>query len=98
MSPIRKPSDIGIVVAADLPERYWPEIEQRLVEPVALRWVYRKTRKEPFEVPVRDLLPEEVVMVVNKGLVEGKIEFGFRVREGPPLPPSALRLHIGGNA
>lgn len=87
-------SDIGIIVAGDFPESRWADLEARLVEPVALKFVYKRGQKEPFDIPTRDLLPVEIVMIVNKGIAEGKIEFGFRERNGPPGTP-LLRLGVG---
>lgn len=91
MSRLANPGDIGIIVAADYPAALLPDLEARLVEPVRLIFAYKKRQKDPFELPVRDLGPIEVIAVVNKALAEGKIEFGFRPRPGPALP-SGLRL------
>lgn len=86
MSRLMKPGDIGIIVAADFPAERTPDLEARLVEPVRLVFAYKKRQKEPFELPVRDLSAIEIVAVVNKGLQERKIEFGFRPIGLPSSP------------
>lgn len=72
---------VGIVVAADVPEEEYARMMDRKLAPVTLKFRNVENRQE-FEVPVRDLTPIEVCMVVQRAIEEQKIEFGFRPRPG----------------
>lgn len=83
---LSKASDVGIVVVAgDMPEGRWPDLEAGRVEPIALLFRYRQGGKEDFQIPVRNLLPIEVLMVANRAIMENKIEFWFRPKATPGL-------------
>lgn len=74
------PKQLGIVFAADVSMEKAAPIQQGECEPVAVIFRFRSGRREDFQVPVRDLVPEEIIAVVNRALAEGRMEFGFRPR------------------
>ena len=83
------PAKIGIIVAGDPPERYVEPIVGGDVEPVALKFRWTNGKGTDFEIPARDLTPQEIIQVVNRALVERRLEFGFRETSGSPIvPPS----------
>lgn len=80
----------GVIVAGDPPMRHFEQIMAGDVEPVALKFRSRRGGQD-FEIPVRNLTPVEIIMIVNRALAEGQIEFGFRPKGGggPALMPGA---------
>lgn len=79
---------VGIVVAADVPPEYLTELQNGNLVPVQLVFVRGTDRHgDPIKMPVRDLVSEEIIGVVNRAIAEGKIEFGFRkpVGDGGPI-------------
>lgn len=69
----------GIMVAADLPPEYLEAAMAGRIMPVRVTLV-DKREKKAFELEVRPITSEEAVMLINRYLAEGKIEFGFRER------------------
>jgi hypothetical protein len=73
--------NIGIIVAGDMPENFVPALEASEVMPIAIVFAFKDKRQDPFEVPCRPPNGVEVCLLVNRALVEGKIEFGFRAKD-----------------
>lgn len=72
------PADaFAVVVAANVPPRFMQAMKEGKVKPVML--VFEQVGKhgltagEPMTAPVRDLLPEEVVVVMQRAMQQGKV-------------------------
>lgn len=70
----------GILVAADLPHRMLEAGLAGKIEPIRLVMVNHDTN-EQFELPVRSIAAKEAVMLVNRFLMEGTMEFGFKEKK-----------------
>lgn len=70
----------GLMIAADLPERYIEAGMAGKIEPVRIVMHDHRTG-DIFELPVRPITSHEAVMLINRFLQEGKLEFGFRPKE-----------------
>jgi len=71
----------GLMVAADVPTRFIEAAMAGKIEPVRVVILHRGSSEKMYEWPCRPISPEEAVMLINRYLMEGKIEFGFRKRE-----------------
>ena len=78
----------GLLIAADVPTQHVESAMAGKIEPVRVV-LHDKTRNVTFEIPCRPITEQEAVMLINRYLSEGKIEFGFRKKErtygGPVL-------------
>lgn len=84
------PKAFGVILACDVPDRYAEQFLANEVEPVFIVFRRRPGGGDAFSAPVRDLSGTEVCLVVNRALQEGKIEFGFRPKDTPPLAAGGL--------
>lgn len=70
----------GIIVTSDLPHRLLEVGLAGKIEPIRLVMV-NHVSNEQFELPVRPVSAKEAVMLVNRFLMEGTMEFGFREKK-----------------
>ena len=73
------PGDVSVIVAGIVPAGLAGSVMQGDLQPLWLTMGWRNGREEPVRFDVRDLTPEEVIMVVNRALEDQRVQFGFRV-------------------
>lgn len=71
----------GLMVAADVPERFVEAALAGRIEPLRIVIVHKGTSEKLYEWACRPISSEEAVMLINRYLSEGKIEFGFRQKD-----------------
>jgi hypothetical protein len=78
----------GLMVAADVQEHLVEKAMAGRVVPIRVV-LHDMTDNKLLELECRPITSEEAVMLINRYLMEGKIEFGFRKKEntygGPVL-------------
>lgn len=77
------PGVVGVIVAGDPPQRELERIVAQGAEPVALKFRALDGHGD-FEIPVRDLTPQEVCTVVMRAMHDQKIVFGFAPNPNQP--------------
>jgi hypothetical protein len=70
----------GLMVAADVPELFIERAMAGRVVPIRVV-IHDLEKNKLYEWDCRPITSEEAVMLINRYLMEGKIEFGFRNRE-----------------
>lgn len=70
----------GLMVAADVPERFIEKAMAGRLVPIRVV-LHDMTDNKLHELECRPIGSEEAVMLINRYLMEGKIEFGFRQKE-----------------
>ena|SRR5579859_618776 len=67
----------AVVVAANVPPRYMAQMKAGKLRPLALIFEqvgdYALTAGEPVTAPVRDLLPEEAIAVMQRAMATNKV-------------------------